>query len=37
MTYKETLSLVVPCYNEEEALPIFYEEACKVTDTMTEG
>ena len=23
------VSIIVPCYNEEEALPIFYEEACK--------
>ncbi len=36
MSDKKILSLVVPCYNEEEALPIFYEEACKVTDTMKE-
>lgn len=36
MSDKETLSLIVPCYNEEEALPIFYEEACKVTNTMTQ-
>ncbi len=36
MSYKETLSLIVPCFNEEEALPIFYDEACKVTNTMTE-
>lgn len=28
------LSLVVPCYNEEEAIPIFYEEALKVIDKM---
>ena len=36
MSDKETLSLVVPCYNEEEALPIFYDEACKVVSDMTE-
>lgn len=29
------LSLVVPCYNEEEALPYFYEEARKVADGMS--
>ncbi|MCI8293930.1 MAG: glycosyltransferase family 2 protein [Hespellia sp.] len=27
---KEKISLVVPCYNEEEVLPYFYEEFCKV-------
>lgn len=27
---KKLLSVVVPCYNEEQALPIFYEEVCKV-------
>lgn len=26
----EKLTLIVPCYNEEEALPYFYEEVCKV-------
>ncbi len=36
MADKEMLSLVVPCYNEEEALPIFYEEACKVVSGMNE-
>ena len=36
MSNQETLSLVVPCYNEEEALPLFYEEACKVVNTMDE-
>lgn len=24
------ISLIVPCYNEEDALPFFYEEACRV-------
>jgi glycosyltransferase involved in cell wall biosynthesis len=29
------LSLVVPCYNEEQALPLFYEETKKVLDGMS--
>lgn len=28
------ISLIVPCYNEQEALPIFYEETKKVLDAM---
>ena len=28
------ISLIVPCYNEEEALPIFYKELCAVTETL---
>ena len=28
------LSIVVPCYNEQEALPYFYEEICRVADEM---
>lgn len=28
------ISLIVPCYNEEEALPIFYRETAKVAGTM---
>ncbi len=28
------ISVVVPCYNEEEVLPMFYEEIVKVTDSM---
>ena len=27
-------SIVIPCFNEEEAIPIFYEEACKVIKIM---
>lgn len=30
----EKCSIVVPCYNEEEALPLFYEETEKVLATM---
>ena len=28
------ISLIVPCYNEEKALPLFYEEATRVISTM---
>lgn len=28
------ISIVVPCYNEEESLPIFYEEVNKITEQM---
>ena len=31
----EKLTLIVPCYNEEEALPYFYEEVCKVAGELT--
>lgn len=31
---KKTISLIVPCYNEEEALPIFYKESVKVLKDM---
>lgn len=30
------ISIVVPCYNEQEAIPYFYEEISKVSTTMTE-
>ena len=26
----ESIAIIVPCYNEQEALPIFYEETTKV-------
>ena len=29
------ISIVVPCYNEEEALPLFYQEATRVAGEMT--
>ena len=28
------ISIVVPCFNEEEAIPIFYEETIKVIKVM---
>ena len=28
-TYTKTLSIIVPCYNEEESVPLFYAEAVK--------
>lgn len=31
---KEIISIVVPCYNEEESLPIFYKELDKITKEM---
>lgn len=30
----EKISIIVPCYNEQEALKIFYEEARKIIDKM---
>lgn len=30
------ITLIVPCYNEQEALPIFYEETGKVLQTLPE-
>ena len=30
----KTITIIVPCYNEEEALPIFYDEVNKVINTM---
>jgi len=34
MFRKELISIVVPCYNEEESIPIFYQEISKVSDRM---
>lgn len=28
------LSLIIPCFNEQEALPLFYDEVTRVLDTM---
>ena len=34
MKKRDIISIVVPCYNEEEALPIFYETLCKIQAAM---
>ena len=31
----DKISIVVPCYCEEQALPLFYKEICRVADLMT--
>lgn len=33
---KKTVTLIVPCYNEEEALPIFYRAVCGVAKELTD-
>ena len=33
---REKISIVVPCYNEQESLPIFYEEITKIAKEMKE-
>jgi len=33
---KKTLDIIVPCYNEEDVLELFYSELTKVTDTITD-
>ena len=30
----ELISVIVPCYNEQESLPLFYREITSVTDGM---
>lgn len=32
----ETISIIVPCYNEQEVLPLFYEEVTRVAGLMGE-
>lgn len=32
---KELITLIVPCYNEEESLPLFYEATCKLMKKMS--
>ena len=31
---KKTVTLIVPCYNEEASLPIFYDAVCEVADSL---
>ncbi len=35
MMGRDTLTVVVPCYNEQDAIPLFYEEICRVMDEMS--
>lgn len=35
-TNKEKISIIVPCYNEEDSLPIFYKEINKISKEMDE-
>lgn len=34
MLKKELISIIVPCFNEEEAIPVFYKEINKITKEM---
>ena len=34
MNKKEMITLIIPCFNEEEAIPLFYTETDKVTKKM---
>ena len=34
MKKKDKISIIVPCYNEEQTLPIFYDEITKVAKEM---
>lgn len=31
---KDLISIIVPCYNEEESIPLFYTEMCKTMEEM---
>ncbi len=33
---KHTVTLIVPCYNEEASLPIFYKAVCEVASELEE-
>jgi glycosyltransferase involved in cell wall biosynthesis len=34
MSKKETISIIVPCFNEEEAIPVFHKEINKISKEM---
>ena len=34
---KDLISIIVPCYNEEESIPLFYEQMCKIMEQMQES
>ena len=36
MDAKKTVTIIVPCYNEEEALPVFYRAVCKVAEGLSQ-
>lgn len=35
MKSKELISIIIPCYNEEESLPMFYKEIIKISKEMS--
>lgn len=36
MLKKDLISIIIPCFNEEEAIPVFYEEMNKIVNEMKE-
>ena len=34
MAKKDLISIIIPCFNEEEAIPVFYDEITKVSNIM---